>query len=224
MQINITRKPTKYIRMSLDIKNKCLNVSAPKYLSDDKIMEFVRTKEKWVNSRIQKSEKMIPTSYEVEDGAKISIWGTNCILKIDRIESKTSSINIELIENILTISTPIIAPLSLIQTKIDLFLNGLLFAYIQEILPHWQSKVGSEAKTIIVKKAKSRWGSCNTITRKIMLNSKLIHLEHRFLEYVIMHELTHLKEASHNSRFYELCGVAMPEYRSIIKEFKLIKL
>lgn len=224
MQINITRKPTKYIRMSLDIKNKCLNVSAPKYLSDDKIMEFVKAKEKWVNSRLVKSEKMIPTSYDVEDGAKLLVWGKSCILKIDRSESNVKSVYIEMIGSTLIISTTRITPLLLIKTKLDKYLDRLLLAYIEEILPQWQTKVGSKANTIIIKKAKSRWGSCNTTTHKIMLNSKLIHLEHRFLEYVLIHELTHLKEPSHNSRFYELCGLVMPEFRSIMKEFKLIKL
>jgi predicted metal-dependent hydrolase len=58
---------------------------------------------------------------------------------------------------------------------------------------------------------RARWGSCNT-KGLITLNQKLIHLDPKLIDYVIMHELCHLVEHNHSKRFYSLLAVMMPDW------------
>lgn len=62
-----------------------------------------------------------------------------------------------------------------------------------------------------IRHMKSRWGSC-TPAGKIILNLKLIQVPKVYIDYVIMHELCHLKEPNHSSRFYDLLNRVMPDW------------
>ncbi len=69
---------------------------------------------------------------------------------------------------------------------------------------------------IVVRKLKSRWGSC-TYKGKITLNSELIKLDETIFEYVIIHELCHLKYHNHGKEFYRLLSELIPDYKSLRK-------
>lgn len=60
----------------------------------------------------------------------------------------------------------------------------------------------------------SRWGSCTAKTRRIRLNSALAYCPRECLEYVIVHELAHLRENNHSSRFWEIVADALPDYKA----------
>lgn len=66
---------------------------------------------------------------------------------------------------------------------------------------------------------KSRWGSCSS-KGKITINAELIKLEPRFTEYVIIHELCHLKHHNHGKEFYMLLDYYYPDYKSVRKELR----
>ena len=66
---------------------------------------------------------------------------------------------------------------------------------------------------IVIRAMKTRWGSC-TPAGKILLNIKLIQVPEEFIDYVILHELCHLKEHSHSPRFYELLTRVLPNWRT----------
>ena len=71
-----------------------------------------------------------------------------------------------------------------------------------------------------VRKMKSRWGVCNTKTHIITLNLELIHYEIECLDYVIIHELSHLLVANHSKDFWSLVGSILPDYKVLRKELK----
>jgi predicted metal-dependent hydrolase len=66
---------------------------------------------------------------------------------------------------------------------------------------------------IAIRAMKTRWGSC-TPKGKILLNIKLVQVTEEFIDYVILHELCHLKEHSHSPRFYELLSRVLPDWRN----------
>lgn len=72
---------------------------------------------------------------------------------------------------------------------------------------------------IVVKSLKSRWGSCSS-KGKITLNAELIKLDERFADYVIIHELCHLKYHNHGKDYYRLLEELVPDYKSIRKELR----
>ncbi len=74
--------------------------------------------------------------------------------------------------------------------------------------------------TLKIRKMKSRWGVCNVRVKNITLNLELIKRDTKYLDYVIVHELSHLIHADHSPAFWKLVEENMPEYKEYRKEMK----
>lgn len=73
---------------------------------------------------------------------------------------------------------------------------------------------------VVIKNQKSRWGSCSK-KRNLNFNYKILFLSPRIRDYIIVHELCHLKEFNHSSKYWRLVAKAMPDYQLIVEELKL---
>ncbi len=93
---------------------------------------------------------------------------------------------------------------------------------LQKLLPpmiaEWEQVIGVKTSGFVIRQTKSRWGSCNIRTRQIMLNLELMKKPLHCLEYVVVHELVHLLEASHNARFKGFMDQFLPPWREYKKE------
>lgn len=93
-------------------------------------------------------------------------------------------------------------------------MQALLPALIQK----WEPIIGVQVNEWGVKVMKTRWGSCQTQAKRIWLNLNLMQKPPICLEYVLVHELVHLLEASHNKRFYAFMTQFMPQWQSYKKQ------
>lgn len=84
----------------------------------------------------------------------------------------------------------------------------------------WEPKMGVHATGWTLREMKTRWGSCTPSTGKIRLNSKLVHCPEECLEYVLVHELCHLIEPSHNQRFKSYMTTFLPDWKERKKKLK----
>ena len=82
-------------------------------------------------------------------------------------------------------------------------------------MPKWEQITGLKANEWRTKYMKTRWGTCNIIAKRIWLNVQLAQKPPVCLEYVILHELTHLIEKHHNARFYGYVAKFMPDWQEI---------
>ena len=81
----------------------------------------------------------------------------------------------------------------------------------------------SFAKPVLkIRKMKSKWGVCNITNKTITLNLELIKYDYKYLEYVIFHELCHLKHHDHSKKFWLLVESYVPNYKQLRKEMKSI--
>lgn len=85
---------------------------------------------------------------------------------------------------------------------------------IQVLLEKWQPLMGVAPVEFRLKKMKTRWGSCNTVAKRIWINTVLVHLEPCLLEYVLVHELVHLLEPGHTQRFYQILEAYLPDWKA----------
>lgn len=97
-------------------------------------------------------------------------------------------------------------------------LRRALNKQIQELLAYWEPRMGVESQGFSVKKMKTRWGSCNVKTRHLNFNFSLSQVPKPYVEYVVVHELTHLLEPSHNRRFWELMEYYLPGSKRLRRE------
>ncbi|MEN9407771.1 MAG: hypothetical protein RLZZ455_987 [Candidatus Parcubacteria bacterium] len=81
---------------------------------------------------------------------------------------------------------------------------------------HFQYKFNS----VSIKNHKTRWGSCSR-KRNLNFNYKILFLSPKMRDYILIHELCHLKEFNHSTRFWKLVAKALPDYQKIVDDLKL---
>lgn len=91
---------------------------------------------------------------------------------------------------------------------------------VPELLNRWQPVIGVELAEWRIRRMKTRWGSCNIVKRRIWLNLELVKLPPECLEYVVVHELVHLLEATHNARFWGFVESFLPDWRERRKQLR----
>ena len=91
--------------------------------------------------------------------------------------------------------------------------RGLLKAEVEKYLPKWETATGFSASGWQSKYMKTKWGTCNTSTGKIWLNLQLAKKPVECLEYVILHELAHLRVKDHGPEFTAILDKYMPYWR-----------
>ena len=83
---------------------------------------------------------------------------------------------------------------------------------LQGLVKKWEPRVGEQVCEVRIKKMKTRWGTCNSEARRIWLNLELVKKAPSCLEYIVVHEMAHLIERSHNARFHDLMDSLMPQW------------
>ena len=100
----------------------------------------------------------------------------------------------------------------------------LLKAEIERLLPKWERLTELYCDSWQTKYMLTRWGTCNTEKKKLWFNLQLAQKPIECLEYVILHELLHLKERTHNSVFISYMDLYMKDWRAVRKELNDLRL
>jgi len=210
--IEILRKPIKNMHLRIYPPDGLVCVSAPLKLSLQYIHRQLEAKSEWIHKQRSKIKALPVKSIPVlETGESHFFLGLPYTLTIinEEIDKK-----ITLKDNLLLLHTK---PNETTINK-KAILNHWYLTQMKALLPSlinkWQPIIGVKVNSFGIKAMKTRWGSCNTRTHKIWLNLVLIEKPISCLEYVLVHEMVHLHEASHNARFYQLMDKFMPEWRS----------
>jgi predicted metal-dependent hydrolase len=99
------------------------------------------------------------------------------------------------------------------QTAVEKWYREQLNALLPDLITPWASRMGVQPVAWRVRRMRTRWGTCNTKARRIWLNLELVTVSPECLEYVVVHELAHLLEASHNERFRAIMDQFLPDWR-----------
>jgi len=104
------------------------------------------------------------------------------------------------------------------QEFLDKWYSNILKDAALPVIKEWEARIGVEVKKLYVRKMKTHWGSCNSTKQTLRLNSELAKRKRECLEYVIVHEMLHIVEKSHNRKFYSLLNKHLPEWKNIRKK------
>jgi predicted metal-dependent hydrolase len=91
---------------------------------------------------------------------------------------------------------------------------------VPPLISKWEQLMGVKVKKFFVQRMKTRWGSCNHLSGNIRLNTELAKKPLECLEYIVVHEMVHLMEPSHSSRFVALMDGLMPLWRNYREELR----
>jgi predicted metal-dependent hydrolase len=162
-------------------------------------------------------ERPRPMPLEYVDGESHYLWGNPYLLQV--LETKASA-KVELSGGRLMLDVRAGTKSRKRRALLDEWYRARLMEALPELTRKWERLTGVKAGRLSVRRMKSRWGSCKTRTGHIRLNTELAKKAPECLEYVLVHELTHVLEPSHNHRFKALMDGFMPAWRSWRAELK----
>lgn len=93
----------------------------------------------------------------------------------------------------------------------------VLLSKIDDCVNKYENLLNVSVNHYSLRLMKTMWGSCSTKTRNIRFNEKLYYKNDRFIEYIVLHELTHILVPNHSKRFYNIIKKYMPDYKAILK-------
>ena len=214
----IRKKNQKNIYVRVKAPNGVVVISAPNRCTYSYIDKFI---EKEFESIISLREKVlaqkINTTYAYVTGEKLPLWGIEYTLKV--IIGSTRY-NVEKLEDKIILKTPNSSTKETREKAIDNWYKRQVKMVLDNVIQKCEGITNLSAKEYKVRKMKTRWGSCNTKKQRIWLNSELAKKPIECLEYVLIHELSHLLEANHSSKFYVLMDRFCPNWREIKKKMK----
>ncbi|WP_334165452.1 SprT family zinc-dependent metalloprotease [Achromobacter mucicolens] len=102
--------------------------------------------------------------------------------------------------------------------------RSLLHQVIPDFIDQWERRIGVKVEGYFLQRMKTKWGSCNNLRAHIRLNTELVKKPRDLLEYVIVHEMIHLIEPTHNERFIALLDKHYPAWREARAEINALPL
>lgn len=210
--IEVCKKDIKNMHLYVKPPNGNVVVSAPLTMSDEAIERFVRTKASWIKKQVAKFDNQ-PRQSEREyvSGETLFVWGKRHYIQTEY--GNKNSLVLSGDRAVLTVRKESTAEQR--ENFVREWYRELLKAEIAQLLPKWEKATGLKATGWQTKYMTTRWGTCNIKTGKIWLNLQLAKKTPECLEYVILHELVHLVEKTHNERFVSLMDKYMPMWREV---------
>ena len=208
----LVRKKVKNVRVTILPPDGSVRVTAPKLYPEALIRAFLTDKADWIRThseRIRQSHADEPKEYA--SGEPVRLFGRTLPLLVLENQKKNG---------VMLDADRIILSLRGTTTKekreavLNAWLKERLLAEIEYYLPLWSELTGLVPSEWTVRSMTSRWGSCNTRTKKITLNLQLVRYPAICLEYVILHELAHLRVHGHGPDFKAILDAFMPDWKA----------
>ncbi len=236
LEVKIVR--TAYRRtLSVIVKNeKLIRVGCGALVSQRKIIKFLDLNERWLSKSIEyfKNQKKIQNFY-YEHGVKIPFLGDEFEINFVGANIKIPKIIIEKVQEETQYQKSICyvkVPFDFLkdskisdqyQKAIELAFNKFYRKqaklFFEERVSYWSKISLLFPKRISVRGQNTLWGSCGA-NKHINLNYKLMVFEPKIIDYVIVHEMAHLKHLNHSKSFWKLVEAIFPEYKIYQKELK----
>jgi predicted metal-dependent hydrolase len=211
LAIELLRKPIKHLNISLLPPDGRVRVSAPTRMTETAIRMAVVKRLPWIHKHQVKFQQQVRESQrEMLTGESHYLWGKRYRLDVVERVGKHQVV-VEKERLILSVSPNTSTENR--QLVIQNFYRQQLKTQIPTLIDHWLPMIGVSLNAWRIQQMKTRWGSCTIHSKRILLNLELAKKPFVCLEYVLVHELVHLLEASHNARFHALMDHFLPNWK-----------
>lgn len=211
LSVDVARKKVKNLRLSVRSPDAHVRVSAPYYVSLEAIRMFVASRLDWIQKQ-QTRIRALPREpeYQYEEGESHYFAGSAYELKI---AEGSAAPRLQLLDGTMMLRIRRDSSRDKRQAVLYDWYRAWMKRALPEIIKKYELHMGVDVAEFGVKRMKTRWGTCNTAARRIWLNLELAKKPVSCLEYVVVHEMTHLLERGHNKRFNRLMDQFLPDWR-----------
>ena len=204
--------------VGLKITENGLVVHAPKRIFAFQLNQILLDKSGWILNKLQHRAANQVEKMAWVDGAHLYYLGQTIQLHILENSSNKSP---QFESNRLTLATRSPNNYGLISRKVIAWYKKIAAVDFSRRLEILAAKLGVNAPPFTLSNAKSRWGSCNS-RGEVRLNWRLLQAPPHIINYVICHELAHLKEMNHSAKFWAVVEQLFPGYKLAEKELKAL--
>lgn len=208
---------SKIKNMYILIRNGKVIVKAPNNISENRIKDFINSKEDWINKKLKEFEKKSFKEKSYVSGEVFKVLGNDYILNIEYDNFEKASVNLDngyinicVSENCETVK---------IKELIEKMYYKIALMIVDKSVKMWKSTLKIAPDVVVIKKLKTAWGKCNS-KRKITINPDLMKYDQRVIDYVVLHEFCHLRYMNHSKDFWNMVSKYIPDYKLLRNELK----
>ena len=226
IEIELIMKRVKNVNLRIHAPDGRVTVSAPRRTSEAFIAEFVAAKAPWIRKQQARIAAMPPRrELDYTHGEEHAFLGHPYPLEIYAAAGRPGADFQPSLQSDGPVESPEEPRLVVrarnprdpaeIKRHIDRAYRRELQQSLDVLVPEWEQRLGVKTTKIRIRAMKRKWGACRPRTADIVFNLELIKHTPRAIEYLVLHELAHLIEASHNARFQAILTDHMADWREV---------
>ena len=211
---HIVNPRLKHIYLTFDDEGN-LVIKSPK-VSQRQIEQLLLKKSSWINNSREKIQQKKGRSLNFSNTLELYYLGK--AYPIELVQHHKKRVHFDFDGEKFTLSYHTYDE-RLFQTHLDRFYKMQVQKYVPSYVESWAEKMGLSPTNLRFRKTKRQWGSCSG-KNVLSFNTMMMKLPHDVIEYIIVHELAHIKHKHHQKDFWHLVAQYLPDYKKQIKELK----
>ena len=222
VSIRVTRKDVKNVHLSVHPPSGRVTLTAPAATRPEVARAYAISKLRWI--REQRSALLAQareTPRRFVERESHPLWGRRHLLSVRYEECKPF---VALDHKRITLTVRPGSDARQRAEVIHAWHKSLLHEAVPPLIRKWEPKLDVSVTRYFLQKMKTKWGSCNHEANHIRLNTELVKKPRDLLEYVVVHEMAHLREPTHNDRFVEILDEHWPQWREARQELNELPL
>ena len=209
--LDVIKKDIKNIHLSVYPPSGRVRIAAPTRMKLDTIRLFAISKLGWIRQQQQKlREQERESQREYIDRESHHVWGRRVLLKLVEADAPAS---VQLRHTKLLVSVRPGTDQAAREAIVATWYRQLLKSEVPPLVAAWEPRLRVTVNGFYVQQMKTKWGGCNPTARTLRLNTELAKKPKACLEYIIVHEMSHLLEPTHGPKFLALMDRFMPAWR-----------
>ncbi|PKO47844.1 MAG: M48 family peptidase [Betaproteobacteria bacterium HGW-Betaproteobacteria-22] len=193
-----------------------LIVHAPKRISQSDLDNILLQKLDWIRKKLDTLSRHQIPPLQWQEGEDLWLHGASIKLSVQHhVRNKAVSYS----QGLLKLAMPNHLDASAVSRKVMQWYKKEALADFTRRLEIFSAKLGVATPTLFLSNARTRWGSCNS-KKEIRINWRLLQAPPHIINYVICHELAHLKQMNHTAKFWAVVASIYPEYKQAEKALK----
>ena len=220
--IEVTRKAVKNVHLTVHPPDGRVTLVAPNATRPEVARAYAISKLGWIRDQQEKLAKQArETPRQFIERESHCVWGRRHLRSIEYRETKPF---ISLDHKRMTM---VVRPGATKKKRAQVlheFHKALLHEVVPPLIEKWQKKLNVNVADYFLQRMKTKWGSCNHRAGNIRLNTELAKKPKDLLEYVVVHEMTHLLEPTHSDRFIAILQEHFPSWREARAELNELPL
>ncbi len=221
IDVEVERKMIRGMRLAVYPPDGRVRMSVPFYISEREVRDFLVQKWQWIcRSREKVLARPRNKSREYVSGEQHLFFGKRYTLQVESVSSGTREVAIEGDQIILRCRPQTTAERR--EAILYEWYRAQLHLVLEQMVNEWLFRIGEAPVEWSTRRMKSEWGSCIARKRKLLFNLELARVPRECVEYVVVHELTHLAVQNHGPAFKALMTERLPDWKERRKQLRLL--